>query len=210
MSESIPVGLQTLLSKHYFLAQITRGYKPCMNNMTLIDSSSWLGAAYRAWYGESRKTVMPDVEKIISETIDSVQTHRNNKEFLSLIINALSETRLGLESMMSTYRSDPDMIGRLKVQLKSIDLQLEKHRHLIKGYGKSRDPDPNNTNNTDTTDNNTINTTINKPEKSKNEPVLLGGSLSNSSSNNNLSIDDTTFQPERQRRRRPRNQMTDN
>ena len=133
-SESIPVGLQTLLAKHYFLAQITRGYKPCMTNMTLIDGSSWLGSLYRAWCGETRKTVMSDIEKIISETIDSISTHHHKPEFLRLIINALASTRVGIESMTTTYRTDPDMVGRLQVQLTNIDLQLKKYRDLIKGY----------------------------------------------------------------------------
>lgn len=133
-SESIPVGLQTLLAKHYFLAQIQRGYKPCITNMTLIDASSWSGAIYRAWFGESRKTAISDIEKIISETIDSISIHIHNNAFLRLIINALASTRVGLETMTTTYRSDPDMIGRLKVQLTNIDLQLEEYRPLIKGY----------------------------------------------------------------------------
>lgn len=138
-SESIPVGLQTLLAKHYFLAQIQRGYKPCITNMTLIDASSWSGAIYRAWFGESRKTAISDIEKIISETIDSISIHIHNNAFLRLIINALASTRVGLETMTTTYRSDPDMIGRLKVQLTNIDLQLEEYRPLIKGYKSKED-----------------------------------------------------------------------
>jgi len=133
-TESIPVGLRSLLSKHYFLAQISQGYKPCMSNMTLVDSSSWAGAFYRFWYGESRKTVIAEIEDIISQTIDSIATHKNKPAFLRLIINALASTRVGIESMKNTYRSDPAMIGRLQVQLTNIDLQLDEYRHLITGY----------------------------------------------------------------------------
>ena len=112
-SESIPVGLQTLLAKHNFLAQIQRGVKPCITNMTFVDSSSWYGSFYRTWFGESRKTSISAIEKIISETIDSISIHQNNKSFLKLIINALASTKVGLETMTTTYRGDPDMIGRL-------------------------------------------------------------------------------------------------
>lgn len=135
-SESIPVGLQLLLSKHYFLAQITRGKKPCMSNMTLVDASSWMGSFYRRWHGESRKTLMSDIEKIIDETIDYINTHSGQKDFLVLIINAMSGTRVGIESMTTTYRDDPEMLGRIQVQLTNIDLQLNKHQYLIKGYNK--------------------------------------------------------------------------
>lgn len=139
-SESIPVGLRSLLAKHYFLAQITSGQKPCMSNMTLIDASSWTGALYRFWYGESRKTGMADIENIISQTIDAITTHKHKPAFLRLIINALASTRVGLESMTTTYRNDPAMIGRLRVQLTNIDLQLGEHRDLIKGY-RNQEPD---------------------------------------------------------------------
>ncbi len=137
-SESIPVGLRSLLTKHYFLAQITTGKKPCMTNMKLIDKSSWLCKPYRFLVvGETRKTVMTDIENIISQTIDAISTHQTKPAFLKLIINALASTRVGLESMTTTYRSDPDMISRLRVQLINIDLQLEKYRNLIKGYNGS-------------------------------------------------------------------------
>ena len=134
-SDSIPVGLQTLLQKHYYLAQISRGHKPNFADMSLIESDSWWGWFKRSWYyKESRKTVMPNIEKIISETIDAISIHKNKPDFLKLIINALAATRVGIESMTVTYRKDPEMIGKLKVQLNNIDLQLDKYRNLIKGY----------------------------------------------------------------------------
>jgi len=133
-SESIPVGLRSLLTKHYFLAQITSGQKPCMSNMTIVNGSSWTGAFYRFWHGESKKSIMTNIENIISHTIDAISAHKDKPAFLKLIINALASTRVGLESMLTTYRKYPATIGRLKVQLKNIDLQLEEHRDLIKGY----------------------------------------------------------------------------
>lgn len=133
-TDSIPVGLRSLLAKHYFLAQISQGYKPCMSNMTLVESTSWYGSFYRFWYGESRKTVISEIEDIIGQTIDAIVAHKSKTSFLKLIINALASTRVGIESMKNTYRGDPAMIGKLQVQLTNIDLQLEEHRHLITGY----------------------------------------------------------------------------
>jgi len=136
-SESIPVGLRSLLAKHYFLAQISQGYKPCMSNMTLVDSTSWLGSIYRSWYGESRKTVIADIGDIINQTIDAISAHRNKPGFLRLLINALASTRVGIDSMKNTYRNDPAMISSIQVQLTNIDLQLQEYRHLITGYASS-------------------------------------------------------------------------
>ena len=133
-SESIPVGVQSLLSKLYFLAQINGGKKPCMSDMSLVESSSWIGSFHRWWNSEDRKTVITDIKQIITETIDALKQHKNNMEFLKLIINALANARVGVESMLTTYRDDPSIIGRIKVQLANMDLQLENYRHFIKGY----------------------------------------------------------------------------
>ena len=129
-SESIPVGLQQLLAKHYFLAQISRGKKPNMTNMTFSDATSWVDAFWRGWYyRETKKTLISDIEKIINETIDAINNHQHNLDFLGLIINALAATRVGIESMTTTYRTHPETVGQIKVQLQNIDLQLNRCRH---------------------------------------------------------------------------------
>lgn len=131
---SIPVGLQSLLAKLDFIGQIRGGSKACMSNMTFVDDDSWIGSFYRRfWVKESRKTVISDIEKIINETIESIKVHKDTV-FLKLIINSLSEARIGIDSMKVTYRDDPNIKSRISVQLKNIDIQLEMHRHLIKGY----------------------------------------------------------------------------
>jgi len=196
-SESIPVGLQTLLAKHYFLAQISRGYKPCMTNMTLIDATSWSGAFWRAWYGESRKTVMSDIENIVSETVDAINQHKKKGDFLRLIVNALASTRVGLESMKTTYRSDPSTIGRLEVQLKNIDLQLEKYRNLIKGYSGSE---------TSETSEKIIDTVVQNTETSDKEGLrdfLLGKNLTAEK------VPEKPVEKEKRHRRRRVRQSTD-
>jgi hypothetical protein len=157
MSESIPVGLQTLLAKLNFLAQINRGYKPCISNMTLVDGSSWWGTLWRGWYyGENKKTVMAEISKIVNETIDAITTHKHREEFLKLIVNALANTRVGIESMKTTYRNSPETISNLDVQLTNIDLQLNRYRYLIKGYQHNNDKN-NDKNNRDDRDRNNKN-----------------------------------------------------
>lgn len=134
MNNSIPRRLQVLLSKLNFLSQITRGYKPCVNNMTLIDASSWYGAFQRSWNGESRKSLIAAVEQIVGETVEAINEHADDDFLLKLIINALPKSREGIDSLKITYKDDPEIISRVEVQLTSLDLQLDKFRALIKGY----------------------------------------------------------------------------
>lgn len=141
MNSSIPRRLQVLLTKLNFLSQITRGFKPCMSNMTLVDASSWFGAFQRSWQGESRKSLIAAVEQIVSETVEAVNEHADDEFLLRLIINALPEAREGVNSLKVTYRDDPEIIAKVGVQLTSMDLQLEKYRDLIKGYEKGGNND---------------------------------------------------------------------
>lgn len=105
-----------------------------MSDMTFVDASSWVGSVVRAWKGESRKTFINEVEKIISQTLEAINTHKNTEYLLSLIINSLSVTKIGVESLKITYRGDPEMLARIDVQITNMDLPLNKYRGLIKGY----------------------------------------------------------------------------
>ena len=154
-SKSIPFDLQELLTELEFLGQITQGNKPCMNNMTLVDSSSWIGAIKRYITGESRDGIIREIRNIVDKAIESIQTHKD-KEFLSLIINKLGQARQGIETLKVTYRSDPKMISRISVILANIDLQLQKNRNFLKGYSflSNDNMNFNNNNNNDNNINN--------------------------------------------------------
>lgn len=131
--KSIPVSLQDLLSELDFLGQISRGKKPCMNDMTLVDAKSWLGAFKRYLNGESREVAIRETKSIVDRAIDSIQTH-TARDLLTLIVNRLARARRGIETMKTTYRYDPKIIAQINVILSNVDLQLQKNRHLIKGY----------------------------------------------------------------------------
>ena len=131
-SKSIPFDLDDLLTELEFLSQIIQDKKPCMNDMTLVDSTSWFGAFKRYISGETRDKVINGVKKIVDKAIESIQTHKDN-EFLSLIINKLSQARQGIETLALTYKNDPKMISRINVILANIDLQLNRNRNFITG-----------------------------------------------------------------------------
>lgn len=137
-SGSIPVELQSLLAKLYFLSQIKSGKKPLISNMTFVEKDSWTGWFFRKWHSETRDTCVSEIDKIIEETINVIEIHKHNKNHLTILINALSGSKVGIKSMMTTYRDDPKIIGRIKVQTDNIDIQLNLYRHLIKGYEKNK------------------------------------------------------------------------
>ena len=130
---SIPTGLQILLSDLDFLSQIKRNTKPCYSERVLVDSSSWSGALYRFIKGENRINVVSKIEQIINQTVDAIEAHKNS-DHIKIIINYLSDSREGINSLLFVYQNDPDIKARVKVQIDIIDLQLDRFRHLIKGY----------------------------------------------------------------------------
>ena len=87
----------------------------------------------RWWRSESRKTLVSDIEKVIEKAIGALTTYKDTPEYVELIVNLMADGRVSIDSLTTTYRDDPDMIGEIRVILTNIDLQLKKYPHLIKG-----------------------------------------------------------------------------
>jgi len=129
---SIPVSLQSLMADLDFLSQIKRNMKPCCNDRVLVDAESWTGAFYRFFKGESRLNVITKVEQIVHNAIEAIENEKY-KEHLSLTINSLNRALDGILNLLFTYEKDPNMKARINVQIKNINIQLDRFRYLIKG-----------------------------------------------------------------------------
>jgi len=130
---SIPLSLQNLLADLDFLSQIQRNMKPCCNDRVLVDADSWSGAFYRFFKGESRLNVISKVEQIVNNAVEAIENQKYN-EHLSLTINALYNASTGISNLAYTYENDPNMKARINVQMKNINIQLDRYRSLIKGF----------------------------------------------------------------------------
>lgn len=130
---SIPTSLQIILADMNFISQIQRNMKPCCNDRVLVDADSWSGAFYRFFKGESRLGVITKVEQIVNSAIEAIENQKYN-EHISLTVNALNSSLSGIENLLFTYQNDPNMKARLNVQIENINIQLNRFRHLIKGY----------------------------------------------------------------------------
>ena len=129
---SIPVSLQSLMADLDFLSQIKRNMKPCCNDRVLVDAESWTGAFYRFFKGESRLNVITKVEQIVHNAIEAIENEKY-QEHLGLTINSLYNALSGIENLSYTYEKDPNMKARINVQIKNINIQLDRFRYLIKG-----------------------------------------------------------------------------
>ena len=131
-SKSIPMSLRELLAKLHFLSQINRGNKANLSDMSIIDANSWFGSFLRSWKGESRKTTLNAIEKIIAETIDALRLYKND-EYYPLLLKRLSQSRAGIEKMQDTYNEDLHTLSRIRVILDEIDHHLQKCTELSTG-----------------------------------------------------------------------------
>jgi TolA-binding protein len=73
------------------------------------------------------------VEQIVNNTVEAIENQKYN-EHLGLTINALYKASNGILNLSYTYESDPNMKARINVQLKNINIQLDRYRTLIKGF----------------------------------------------------------------------------
>lgn len=136
-SNSIPPPLRDLLSKLEFLGMLECGYKPCMNDMTFVSSSSWWGAFKRTMEGENRKSMMLHINNIVDQALEAIREY-NGTEFLVLLINTLSRAKMGVVHLLSTYQRHPSVLAQLNVCISNITLQLEKNKKYLMGHEGSR------------------------------------------------------------------------
>ena len=134
-NQSIPIGLQTLLADLDFLGQIRRDTKPCCSEKTLMSTNSWITPVYRFMKGENRNNVVAHVEKIVAQTVDAINTHKNS-DHIDTIINYFSNAREGIKELSFVYQNDPNITSKVNVQIEIIDKQLKPFRNLIKGYAE--------------------------------------------------------------------------
>jgi hypothetical protein len=133
VTNSIPATLNDLLVKLKILSMVERGKKINMWSMTFVDSNSWFGSFNRSMYGEGRKSLMIHLNQIIQQAINAINEYQNT-EFCKIIVNHLAEAKVGIQTLTTTYQSDPSIVAQLEVCMSNIDLQLEKNRHFLIGH----------------------------------------------------------------------------
>ena len=131
-TNSIPHTLNDLLVKLKIISMIERGQKINMSTMTFVDASSWVGALHRSFSGEGRKSLMVHLNQIVQQAILTI-TEYQNTVFCGIIVNHLSQAKIGIRNLCITYQFDPSIVAQLEVCISNIDLQLEKNKHLLEG-----------------------------------------------------------------------------
>ena len=126
----IPLPLSELLHKLAVLSLIEKDYKLNVNTLSFVSNESWYGAFSRYYYGESRKSLIEMLNKVIQQTIQAIQDYANT-EFCKLVINHLALARGGINNLRTTYDDDPNILAQLEIILENIDIQLDKNKNLI-------------------------------------------------------------------------------
>ena len=127
---SLPESLQCLLVDLDFLARIEKGQKPCYNDRVLVSASSWIGAAYRRYYGESRNKMLEHLKETVKKTDDAINNPQN-AEFLALIINSLYGANKGVLNLADTYHDDEETTKEIAKELNSMAVHLYRYQYLI-------------------------------------------------------------------------------
>ena len=127
---SIPESLQSLVVDLDFLARIEKGMKPCYNDRVQVSASSWLGAMYRRYYGESRSKMLEHLKETVKKTDEAISNPQNG-DFLPLIINSLYGANKGVVNLSETYQDDPDVLKDISIELANMAVHLYRYQYLI-------------------------------------------------------------------------------
>lgn len=126
IANPIPSSLCELLTHLQYIAMTKKDQKPCIRKMNFVDSNSTMGAIYRFFTSENHDSLVMYIEKIINQTVAALNEYQKT-EFLSIIMESLSEAKNGIENIITTYEKYPQTVSRLTVCLKNIKLQLDRN-----------------------------------------------------------------------------------
>ena len=128
---SLPVHLKVLLKNLKFISMIEKGKKPCLSDLSFVDSSSWFGAWKRNRNSEDKKHLKTFIDSVVEQSFKAIEDSRN-KEYAQMIIKALDEARNGIINTQVTYKDFPDFITDVGVIIDSINHQLNKYVPAVK------------------------------------------------------------------------------
>jgi len=126
----IPPSLNDLLVQMAVVGQLRVGQKLNMGAMTFSDANSWYSSFWRSLSGEGRRGLMLHLNQIVQQASTAIHDYKDT-DFCKLIINHLVEFKKGVNSLTTTYSTDPRVIAQLSVLIANIDMQLDKNFHLI-------------------------------------------------------------------------------
>ena len=86
---SIPQQLRELLARLEFIGMIGLNQKPCMNSLTFVDADSWIGAFKRALSGEGRRSMILNLQSIITSSGRALEQYHKT-DYLPLLIKNLA------------------------------------------------------------------------------------------------------------------------
>lgn len=139
----IPTTLNDILVKLTVLSKLEQGQKLNLSNFSFEDAGSWWGAIRRTIYGENRKSLITHLNQIINKAINCIEEYKET-EFCSMVVNHLAKSKIGIESLLTTYQDDPHTVSNIEVIIRNIDTQLNKNRHLLDGHNNNNNNNNNN------------------------------------------------------------------
>jgi hypothetical protein len=122
----IPGNLKEILSNLEYLSMLEQGQKPCMNDQTFVNASSWYGAFVRSIKGEGRRSMILQINSIVDQALDALEKYKG-QHFYGLLVKELIAARNGLTNLTKTYTKYPRTVSDLRICIANINLQLNIH-----------------------------------------------------------------------------------
>ena len=86
-------------------------------------TAEWIPAWFKRWWAQQTRTA--DLSRIQSLYNDAMTIMNEGHPQAERLQTYLSESRKGLESLMTTYRNDPTIVARIEVILDSVTHSVE-------------------------------------------------------------------------------------
>ena len=121
--------IRDLLVKLKFYSDTKPNQKLCLGNRHYVKSDSVSGSIYRLITGESSEYLIKTLDEDITKSINML--NRTHEEDQRIILDQLEKLSIGINNLITTYGTKPD----IKCQL---EMQLERLKRVLNYIPKSK------------------------------------------------------------------------
>ena len=124
VSSTIPLHLQELFDTMDLIASAKKGSKLCFIGKCYVDASSWSGAIYRKYTGESQSSKGNDlIRKCCDQAAQAFEQYKGDR-LSDIILEKILKLRGGICVLKSNYEHDVSIVNHLNNSILFLDLVI--------------------------------------------------------------------------------------
>jgi hypothetical protein len=125
--DTVPPHLNKTLIMLGVLGMVQQNQKINLTDLSFVSATSWLGSCRRGLSGEGRQELLVELGRLFNDVAQLLDEYSASPEYRSLLLTALTRSKIGLTNLAVTYRQDPHTVSQIEIWQSSINIVLGRY-----------------------------------------------------------------------------------